>query len=187
MAPAVKALAQLSPAVPVRDPATRMLSNADGTIVSSGDDLLARLVAQVSAPVRWDQCIATMKELSVTAVIELAPAGTLAGILRREMRGIEVVALRTPDDIEPARALVSAHSHPVGVPEFPGPAWRLVVAPVAGTFHAEPTASFGFQFRTNRHVFEIVVSNAWETNIAGSALGGPDEKHIGFNLYRRIK
>ncbi|PYV19825.1 MAG: hypothetical protein DMG07_01025 [Acidobacteria bacterium] len=65
---------------------------------------------------------------------------------------------------------------------------RLTKNPLANDiFHAEPTASFGFQFRTNRHVFEIVVSNAWETNIAGSALGGPDEKHIGFNLYRRIK
>jgi hypothetical protein len=53
--------------------------------------------------------------------------------------------------------------------------------------HREPTASFGFQFRTHRHVFEFVISNSWETNIAGSALGGPDEKHIGFNLYRRIK
>jgi [acyl-carrier-protein] S-malonyltransferase len=140
MAPALKALAQLSPAVPVKDPATRMLSNADGTIVSSGADLLARLVAQVSAPVRWDLCIATMKELGVTAVIELTPAGTLAGILRREMRGIELVALRTPDDVESARALASAHGHPAGAPELPGPAWRLVVAPVAGTFHAEPTA-----------------------------------------------
>jgi hypothetical protein len=54
-------------------------------------------------------------------------------------------------------------------------------------FHSEPTASFGFQFRTHRHVFEIVFSNGWETNIAGSALGGPDGKHIGFNIYRRIK
>src|SRR4051794_8032374 len=138
MAPALKSLAQLSPAVPVKDPATRMLSNADGTIVSSGADLLARLVAQVSSPVRWDLCITTMKELGVTAVIELAPAGTLAGILRREMRGIELVALKTPDDIEAARALVSAHSHPAGAPELPGPAWRFVVAPLAGPFHAEP-------------------------------------------------
>jgi hypothetical protein len=53
--------------------------------------------------------------------------------------------------------------------------------------HSEPTVSFGLQFRTNRHVFELVISNSWETNIAGSALGGPDEKHIGFNLYRRIR
>jgi [acyl-carrier-protein] S-malonyltransferase len=140
MAPAVRTLATLSPAVPVNDPATRMLSNADGALVSSGADLLARLVAQVSAPVRWDLCIATLKDLGVTAVIELVPAGTLAGIIRREMRGIELVALKSPDDLEAARALVSAHGHPAGAPHLPGPAWRLVVAPVGGTFHAESAA-----------------------------------------------
>ena len=140
MAPAMKTLARLSPAVPVSDPATRMLSNADGAIVSSGEDLLARLVAQVSAPVRWDLCIATMQDLGVTAVIELVPAGTLAGIIRREMRGIELVALKSPDDLDAARALVSAHGHHAGSPNLPGPAWRLVVAPVGGTFQAEPAA-----------------------------------------------
>ena len=138
MAPAVKALATLSPAVPVADPATRMLSNADGAIVASGADLLARLVAQVSTPVRWDLCLATMRDLDVTAVIELVPSGTLAGIARRELKGVEVLALRSPDDLDAARALVSAHGHPAGAPHLPGPAWRLVVAPLAGTFHAEP-------------------------------------------------
>ena len=54
-------------------------------------------------------------------------------------------------------------------------------------FHSQPTASFGLQFRTYRHVFEFVFANSWESNIAGTALGGLDEKHIGFNIYRRIK
>jgi [acyl-carrier-protein] S-malonyltransferase len=89
--------------------------------------------------VRWDLCIATMKDLGVTAVIELVPAGTLAGIIRREMRGIELVALKSPDDLEDARALVSAHGQ-AGSAHLPGPAWRLVVAPVGGTFHAQPAA-----------------------------------------------
>jgi hypothetical protein len=65
---------------------------------------------------------------------------------------------------------------------------RVTGNPIPNDFiHSEPTASFGFQFRTERHVFELVISNAWETTTAGSALGGPDEKHIGFNIYRRIK
>jgi len=65
---------------------------------------------------------------------------------------------------------------------------RVTGNPLPGDFiHAEPTASFGFQFRTERHVFEFVISNSWETTIAGSALGAPDEKHIGFNIFRRIK
>src|SRR5205823_5361018 len=80
MQPAVDRLAQLAAAVPVRDPVTRLVSNADGAIVTSGADLLARLVAEVSTPVRFARCTATMKDLGVTAVIELAPGGTLTGI-----------------------------------------------------------------------------------------------------------
>ena len=53
--------------------------------------------------------------------------------------------------------------------------------------HDKPTVSFGYQFRTYRHIFELVLSNSFETTIAGSALGGPDEFHIGFNIFRRIK
>jgi Membrane bound beta barrel domain (DUF5777) len=53
--------------------------------------------------------------------------------------------------------------------------------------HDKPTVSFGYQFRTFRHVFELVISNSFETTIAGSALGGADEFHIGFNIHRRIK
>ncbi len=65
---------------------------------------------------------------------------------------------------------------------------RVTGNPLPGDFiHKAPTASFGFQFRTQRHVFELVVSNSWETNIEGSALGAPDEMHIGFNIFRRIK
>jgi hypothetical protein len=41
-------------------------------------------------------------------------------------------------------------------------------------------------FRVSRSL-ELVISNAWEATTAGSDMGGPDEKHIGFNIYRRIK
>jgi [acyl-carrier-protein] S-malonyltransferase len=137
MSPAVTALATLSPAVPVADPAIRMLSNADGAVVTSGVDLLDRVIHQISTPVRWDLCLGTMRDLGVSAVIELLPGGTLAAIARRELPGVEVLALRSPDDLAAARGLVSAHAHAASAVHEPGPAWRLVVAPVAGTFHAQ--------------------------------------------------
>jgi [acyl-carrier-protein] S-malonyltransferase len=139
MAGAVAALETLVPAITVADPAIRMLSNADGGVVTSGGDLINRLVRQVSAPVRWDLCLATMRDLGVSAVIELLPGGTLAAIARRELPGVEVLALRSPDDLDAARALVSAHAHAAAAVHEPSPAWRLVVAPVAGTFHAQAT------------------------------------------------
>ncbi|MDL4815924.1 ACP S-malonyltransferase [Actinomadura opuntiae] len=108
MAPAVDALRRLAPGAPVADPRTRLLQNRDGAVVASGRDFVARLVEQVSTPVRWDACMATMREIGVTAIIELPPAGTLVGLARRELKGIELVALKTPADLDKARELIEA-------------------------------------------------------------------------------
>lgn len=111
MAPAADALRAIAPGMPVADPAIKLLSNRDGAVVTSGRDYLERLVAQVSAPIRWDACQQTMREtLGVTAIIELPPAGTLAGIARRELRGTEVLALKTPEDLTKAREMSEAHA-----------------------------------------------------------------------------
>lgn len=132
MVSARERLAELTAGIPVKDPSMHLLSNADGTVVQSGSDLVQRLVAQVAAPVRWDLCMRTLRELGVEAVVELPPAGTLSGLIRRELPGIEIVALRTPDDLPAARALLSSRREHAAAE--PAPAWRVVVAPLAGTF-----------------------------------------------------
>ena len=109
MAPAVEALAAAAADVTPAAPSVRLLSNADGATVTDGPDALDRLVRQVSNPVRWDQCMETMLALGVTALIELAPAGTLVGLAKRAMPGVETVAVKTPDDLEAARTLIEAH------------------------------------------------------------------------------
>jgi [acyl-carrier-protein] S-malonyltransferase len=97
----------------VHDPARILLSNLDGTSVTDGAELLRRLVRQVTAPVRWDLCMHSLRELGVTGVIELAPAGTLAGLVKRELKGDrqpEIVTLNTPDDLPAARDLIARHA-----------------------------------------------------------------------------
>ena len=76
-----------------------MLSNSDGAVVSSGPDLLRRLFDQVAAPVRWDLCMKSLGQLGVNAVIELTPGGTLTGLVRRALPGVELLAVKTPDDL----------------------------------------------------------------------------------------
>jgi len=112
-----------------------LLSNADGTAVARGDEVRDRLVRQLTRPVRWDLCQATLRHLGVTALIELPPAGTLAGIARRELPGVDMVKLRTPDDLPAARALV-AKATSGGQGEHT-PDWRVVIAPAGGTFTAD--------------------------------------------------
>jgi [acyl-carrier-protein] S-malonyltransferase len=110
MAPAEEALRGYAEKLEFADPAMRLLSNADGTVVGDGADLRSRLVAQVTLPVRWDRCMATLAELGVTAVIELAPAGTLTGLVKRELKGTKTVPVKTPDDLEAVVELVREHS-----------------------------------------------------------------------------
>jgi [acyl-carrier-protein] S-malonyltransferase len=112
MAPAEAALGAIARGVAVADPRRTLLSNLDGTAVVHGREMLDRLVHQVTAPVRWDLCMRTLKDLNVTGIIELPPAGTLAGLIKRELKGDgapEIVTLNTPDDLPAARDLITRH------------------------------------------------------------------------------
>jgi [acyl-carrier-protein] S-malonyltransferase len=140
MAPAVAALRDATAGVAAKDPAITLLSNADGAAVGTGQEWLGRIVAQVAAPVRWDLCMRTMADLGVTAMIELPPAGTLTGLARRALPGVAVTAIKTPDQLDAARAMLEEHlSDPVlSGQRFAShqPEWRLIVAPTTGTFRS---------------------------------------------------
>lgn len=109
MAPAVDALAAAAAGTSVKDPAITLLSNRDGAVVTSGTDWVERVASQVAHPVRWDLCMATMSDLGVSAFIELLPGGTLTGMAKRALPGVELLAIKTPDQLDTARALVAAH------------------------------------------------------------------------------
>ena len=109
MKPAVSTLADYAATVTANDPATRIWSNAGGRLISSGEEFKELLVKQVSSPVRWDMCMTSMIEAGVTAIIEVSPAGTLAGIAKRAMPDVEAVAVKTPDNLEAALALINNH------------------------------------------------------------------------------
>jgi [acyl-carrier-protein] S-malonyltransferase len=117
MAPAEQALSAVAGGITPSDPAKILLSNADGAAVASGAELLGRLVRQVTAPVRWDLVMANLAEIGVTGVLELPPAGTLAGLVKRAVKGLEIVTVNTPDDLDKARDLILRHG---GAPSHEG-------------------------------------------------------------------
>ena len=100
MAPAQDAVAAAAAKITPSDPSRTLLSNSDGQPVTDGADALAKLVAQVTRPVRWDLCSAYMRDNNVTALVELPPAGALTGIAKRELKGTPTVAWKTPEDVE---------------------------------------------------------------------------------------
>ncbi|MET9464179.1 ACP S-malonyltransferase [Streptomyces sp. NPDC006544] len=110
MAPAVARLEEAARALAPVDPALKYVSNKDGQVVTTGADVVARLVGQVANPVRWDLCMETFADLGVTGIVELSPGGTLTGLAKRALKGVPSVALKTPDDLEKAAALLAEHA-----------------------------------------------------------------------------
>jgi len=136
MEPAVDVLAGFARSVSTHDVRTPVISNRDGQVVHDSRDLLKRMVAQVSHPVRWDLCMETMLDLGVTGMLEIPPAGTLTVIAKRAMKGVETFALKTPDQLDDARAFCDKHGDASQIDI--NPTWRMLVAPAKGTFHQAP-------------------------------------------------
>ncbi|SCG40112.1 [acyl-carrier-protein] S-malonyltransferase [Micromonospora echinaurantiaca] len=156
MAPAESALAAVAAGITPADPSRILLSNLDGTAVNHGRELVQRLVRQVTAPVRWDLCMRTLADLGVTGVIELPPAGTLAGLVKRELKGVgapEIVTVNTPDDLPAARDLIARHG--MAPSHEPTIAFRVVVAPAAGTFAPAQGLAEGASVRAGQPIGQV--------------------------------
>ncbi|MFC7546140.1 acyltransferase domain-containing protein [Plantactinospora sp. GCM10030261] len=154
---AEQALAGVAAGVRGTDPARILLSNLDGAAVTNGREMVQRLVRQVTAPVRWDLCMRTLADLGVTGIIELPPAGTLAGLVKRELKATgvpEIVTLNTPDDLPAARDLIARHGTVAG--HEPTISFRVVVATTAGTFEPAADLAEGAPVRTGQVIGQVV-------------------------------
>ncbi|MBX7431580.1 ACP S-malonyltransferase [Mycobacterium sp. Y57] len=100
MASALEGYATVADRVDPAEPTVTLLSNADGRPVSSAADAMTKLVAQMTRPVRWDLCSATMRDLGVSRIVEFPPAGTLTGIAKRELKGVPTHAVKSPADLD---------------------------------------------------------------------------------------
>lgn len=109
MAPAVEKLAEAAAEAQIADPQTPVLSNKDGVIITNGQELITRIVGQVAGPVRWDLCMDTLTKSGVTGVIEVAPGGTLTGLIKRAHPAIELFALKVPTDLDAAAEFARTH------------------------------------------------------------------------------
>jgi [acyl-carrier-protein] S-malonyltransferase len=110
MAPAISTLAAYAAGMTVGDPTANLWSNAGGKLVTSGSQFVELMVNQVKSPVRWDLCMSAMVAAGVTAMIEVAPAGTLVGLAKRSMPGIETLAIKSPENLDAALELIANHA-----------------------------------------------------------------------------
>jgi [acyl-carrier-protein] S-malonyltransferase len=101
MAPAVDGLREALSTVEFADPAFPIVANASGKPVSTGVDAKRLLADQLTAPVRWVECMRTAAELAPEATfVEVGPGNVLSGLLKRIVPGARTVALGTADELE---------------------------------------------------------------------------------------
>lgn len=104
MASALDAYSAAAQSVTTAEPTATLLSNADGRPVASAADAMEKLVSQLTKPVRWDLCTATMRDRFSGAeragIVEFPPAGTLVGIAKRELKGTPTRAVKAPADLD---------------------------------------------------------------------------------------
>ncbi|MGN6273146.1 MAG: ACP S-malonyltransferase [Protaetiibacter sp.] len=106
MEPAVDTMRDLASGMTPANPTLRIWTNHDGSVVDDGARYLELLVGQIASPVRWDRVMESFTASGVTGLIELSPAGALVGLAKRARKGLPTVAVKTPDDIPAAHALI---------------------------------------------------------------------------------
>jgi [acyl-carrier-protein] S-malonyltransferase len=109
MQPAVEPMRALAASIQVNDPEVGVLSNKDGAVITDGREILDRIVNQIANPVRWDLCMNTLADQGVTGAIEVAPAGTLVGLIKRAVPTIEQCALKSPAELAAAATFIASH------------------------------------------------------------------------------
>ncbi|HET7603884.1 MAG TPA: ACP S-malonyltransferase [Gemmatimonadales bacterium] len=100
MEPAVPGLAAALDATAFSDPRFPVVANATATPVRTAAEARARLVEQLTAPVRWVASVETLaREAAGARFVEAGPGAVLAGLVRRTVPGVEAVTLGTPEDV----------------------------------------------------------------------------------------
>jgi [acyl-carrier-protein] S-malonyltransferase len=101
MAPAAERLRDFLEAIPFADGRFPVVGNVDAQPVTDGELCRRRLVEQVTAPVRWletQERIAGALEAGVG--VEFGPGRTLAGLARRTVPSLPVMAMGEPGDVD---------------------------------------------------------------------------------------
>ena len=115
MQPAQDRLAPELRALAVQDPRVPVVANVDAEPKRRADDALAALIAQVSAPVRWEAVVRRLASEGVTTYVEVGPGTVLSGLVRKIHREATVVAIEKPADLDAIeKALAGGTPSPAG-------------------------------------------------------------------------
>ena len=99
MQPAADVMAQALAAVPVKPPAVPLVANVLARPISDPDEIVRRLVEQVTGTVRWRESVIFMAGAGVTTFYEIGAGKVLSGLVKRIAEGANGIAIGTPADV----------------------------------------------------------------------------------------
>jgi [acyl-carrier-protein] S-malonyltransferase len=85
--------------VPMQVPSFSVISNVTGEEVRTPMEIRRTLQDQVTGTVRWLDCMERLARLGCDVFIELGPGGVLAGLLRRTLKGVDVMSVSDVDSV----------------------------------------------------------------------------------------
>lgn len=83
MRPVQRRMAEAMDDVSWSDPEVPLVSNASGTAITTADEVRAALIAQIASPVRWVDCVRTLRDAGCGTFLELGPGRVLGGLVRQ--------------------------------------------------------------------------------------------------------
>jgi len=100
LAPELRALSTAAPRMPI-------VANVDAEPRRDAAAAIEALVAQVSAPVRWEAVVRRLASEGVTTYVEVGPGTVLSGLVRKIHRDATVLSFGEPDDLAAVEPLVA--------------------------------------------------------------------------------
>ena len=106
MKPAEERLAPELRALGARNPQVPVVANVDAQPKTTAGASIDALVAQVSAPVRWEDVVRRLASAGIHAYVEVGPGTVLSALVRKIQRDARVANLESPGDLEAVEALI---------------------------------------------------------------------------------
>jgi [acyl-carrier-protein] S-malonyltransferase len=113
MEEAARQLRQVIDAIPFRDPATPLVSNITGSLLTTAEEVRQELADQICAAVEWVRCMSTMLGQGVSTFVEVGPGRALSNIARRFSENLSFLTVEDarPDDLASLGAPIESPQH----------------------------------------------------------------------------
>ncbi|UCF32121.1 MAG: ACP S-malonyltransferase [bacterium] len=106
MEPAARRMEEVLADIVIDSPKTVLINNAEARPLTSADEVVPSLVAQVTSPVLWEDSIQYIANMAVGAFLEVGPGNVLTGLTRRIRRDAVAQAFGRPEDLDAVVAMM---------------------------------------------------------------------------------